>query len=181
MGETDCGENWVLFWWAMLGKSLIQFSVDGQCCVPSLFFDLRSNYGGVNAYNGNLLQKVPWTHCHIQCPQTLQQATTDPCLCQRLLDTHRQVWVSLLWGHCSFLLGPGAHKVLFVPSKSLFPQSCVSSGGSMAGLMVTSSIGLMPYPGLLHPETLWQVTADLYLHRRYSNTQRQVWLSLCGV
>ena len=36
-----------------------------------------------------------------------------------------------LGGHCSFLLGPGVHKVLFVPSKSLFPQSCVSSGGSM--------------------------------------------------
>ena len=36
--------------------------------------------------------------------------------------THRQVWLSLLWGHCSFLLGPGAHKVLSVPSKSLcFP------------------------------------------------------------
>ena len=47
-------------------------------------------------------------------------------------------WVSLL-GHCSFLLGPGAHKVLFVPSKGLFPQSCVSSGGSMVGLMATSS------------------------------------------
>ena len=30
-------------------------------------------------------------------------------------------------GHCSFLLGPGVHKVLFVPSKSLFPQSCISS------------------------------------------------------
>ena len=44
-----------------------------------------------------------------------------------------------LWGHFSFLLGPGEHKVLFVPSKSLFPQSCVSSGGSMVGLMVTSS------------------------------------------
>ena len=29
---------------------------------------------------------------------------------------------SLLWGHCSFLLGPGAHKVLFVPSKTLFPS-----------------------------------------------------------
>ena len=28
----------------------------------------------------------------------------------------------LLWGHCSFLLGSGAHKVLFVPSKSLFPS-----------------------------------------------------------
>ena len=36
-------------------------------------------------------------------------------------------------------LGPGVHKVLFVPSKSLFPQSCVSSGGSVVVLMVTSS------------------------------------------
>ena len=70
---------------------------------------------------------------------TLNQATADPHLCQRLLDTHGHVWVRFLWGHCSFLLGPGVHKVLFVLSKSLFPQSCVSSGGSMVGLMVTSS------------------------------------------
>ena len=69
---------------------------------------------------------------------TLQQATADTRLCQRLLDTHGHVWVSFLWGHCSFLLGPGARKVLFVPSKSLFPQYCVSSGGSMVGLMATS-------------------------------------------
>ena len=27
-----------------------------------------------------------------------------------------------MWGHCSFFLGPGVHKVLFVPSESLFPQ-----------------------------------------------------------
>ena len=60
-------------------------------------------------------------------PLTLQQATADPHLHQRLLDTHRQVWVSLFWGHCSFLLGPGVHKVLFVPSKSLFPQCSGSS------------------------------------------------------
>ena len=72
-------------------------------------------------------------------PPTLQQATTDPHLCQRLLDPQGQVWVSLLWGHCSFLLDPDVHKVLFVPSKSLFPQSCVSSGGSVVGLMATSS------------------------------------------
>ena len=75
---------------------------------------------------------------------TLQQATADPCFHWRLLDTHghsvdTQVWVSLLWGNCSFLLGPGAHKGLFVPSQSLFPQSCVSSSGSMVGLMATSS------------------------------------------
>ena len=61
-------------------------------------------------------------------PPTLQQATANPCLWQRLLDTHGQVWVSFLWDHCFFLLDPGAYKVLFVPTKSLFPQSCVSSG-----------------------------------------------------
>ena len=72
-------------------------------------------------------------------PPTLQQATANPRLHQRLLDTQGQVWVSLLWGHCSFLLGPSAHKVLFMPSKSLFPESCVSSGSSMVGLMATSS------------------------------------------
>ena len=32
-----------------------------------------------------------------------------------------------LWDHCSFLLGSGVHKVLFVPSKNLFPRSCRSS------------------------------------------------------
>ena len=50
---------------------------------------------------------------------TLHQATTAPRLCQRLLDTHGQVWVSLLWGHCSFLLGSLVHRSLFVPSKSV--------------------------------------------------------------
>ena len=28
----------------------------------------------------------------------------------------------------------------------------------------------MPYPGLLHPEPLWQATADPYLHRGHSDT-----------
>ena len=79
-------------------------------------------------------------------PLTLQQATADPRLHQRLLDTHGQVWVSLLWGHCSFLLGPGVHKVLFVPSKSLFPQSYVSSGISVVGLIVTSSMRAYAIP-----------------------------------
>ena len=105
-------------------------------------------------------------------PPTPQQATINPRLCQRLLDTHGQVWVSLLWSHFSFILGPGAHKVLFVPSKSLFPQSC--SGSSMVGLMATSSKRaysiLIPSIDLLQPETLQQATADPYLHRRHSDT-----------
>ena len=72
-------------------------------------------------------------------PLTLKQATADPRFCWRLLDTHGHVWVSFLRGRGSFLLGPGVHKVLFVPSKSLLPQSSVSSRGSMVGLMATSS------------------------------------------
>ena len=116
-------------------------------------------------------------------PPTLQHATTDPRLHWRLLGTHGQVWVSLLWGHCSFLLGPGAHKVLLVPSKSLFPPSCVSSGGSVVGLMVTSSKRAYTISRSAAPRcpALVQSTADLYLHRRHSNIQTQVWLSLCGV
>ena len=43
-------------------KNLIKFSVDGQGYVPSLLFDLRSNYGEGNEDNGNLLQKVLHTH-----------------------------------------------------------------------------------------------------------------------
>ena len=53
----------------MLSKSLIQFSVNGRGCVPSLLFGLGPNYGGGNEDNGNLLQKVPCTHCCTQCPQ----------------------------------------------------------------------------------------------------------------
>ena len=117
MGDADRGETGSCSdQRAMLSKSLIQFSVDGWACVLSLFFDLRSNYGGGNEDNGDLLQKVTFRHCLHSLALTLKQATAVPCLFQRLLDTHGQVWVSLLWGHCSFLLGPGVHKVLFVPS-----------------------------------------------------------------
>ena len=112
----------------------------------------------------------------------LQQVTADPPPCRRLLDTHRQVWVSLLWGHCSFLLGPGVHKVFFVPSKSLFPQSCVSSGGSMVGLMVTSSKRAYAIPRSTAPRA--PAPADPYLLRRYSNTilsqsLRGLWVPVC--
>ena len=58
------------------------------------------------------------------------------------LETPGHSWASLgqsLVG--SLLLSPGScvHKLLFVPFKNLFPQSYVSSGGSMVGLIATSS------------------------------------------
>ena len=65
------------------------------------------------------------SHGCTQCP-CLQQATI-PAARQRPLDTHGRAGLRLLWGRCSFLRGPGVHKALCVPSKSLLPQSCGSS------------------------------------------------------
>ena len=112
------------------------------------------------------------THTAILSAPNPEQATANPYLCQRLLDTHGQVWVSLLWGHCSFLLGPGAHKLLFVPSKSLFPQSSVSSGGPVVGLMATSSKRAYAIPRSAAPRALplQQSTSDPHLCRRHSYT-----------
>ena len=162
----------------MLSKSLIQFSVDGQGCVPSLLFDLRPNYSGVNEDNGDLLKKVPCMHCCTQCPPP----------CSRLPPTYASAGDS--WtlraslGQSpvgSLLLSPGSwctsHEVLFVLSKSLFPQSCVSSGGSVVRIMVTSSKRAYAIPRSAVPRAPaapgQQATADPYLLRR-QNTQRQV-------
>ena len=121
---------------AMLSKSLIQFSIDGQGCVPSLLFDLRPNYSRGNEDNDDLLQKVP---CYTQCPLPCSR---PPLTHASSGDSYTLICKS---GSVScgvtapFCLVLSVHKVLFVPSKSLFPQSCVSSGSSMVGLMVTSS------------------------------------------
>ena len=105
-------------------------------------------------------------------PLNLLQATINPHLHWRLLDTQKQVWVSLLWHHCSFPLGPGVHKFLFVPSKSLFPQSCVNSGGSVMELMVTSSKRAYAILRSAVPRGPTPVAGHCwpYLCRRHSNT-----------
>ena len=87
----------VLMGRAMLSKSLIQFSVDDWGCVPSLLFDLRSNYGGGHEDNGDLLQKVLSTHGSTQYLRP----------CSRSLPSHaptRDSWTlteksrSVSWG-----------------------------------------------------------------------------------
>ena len=64
-GETgSCSNEWghaqqifnpISCWWA------------GLCFLPVVY--LGPNYGGGKEDNGNLLQKVPCTHCYTQCPQ----------------------------------------------------------------------------------------------------------------
>ena len=59
------------------------------------------------------------------------------------------------------------------------PGDC---GGVNGDLLQEGLCHILCDPGLLYPEPLSprQATSDPYLHRRHSDTQRQVWLSLCG-
>ena len=77
---------------------------------------------------------------------TVALSASDPAadhhLLMHLLETPGHSWASLsqsLVGSLHLSPGSWCTQVLFVPSKSLFPQSCVSSSGSMVGLMATSS------------------------------------------
>ena len=56
-------------------------------------------------------------------------------------------------------------------------------GGATGDLLQKGFYHTLQDPGLLQPESLslWQATTDSCFHRKHSNTQRQVWLSLCGV
>ena len=114
---------------SMLSKSLIQFSVDGRDCVPSLLFDLRPNYGGNNEDDGDLLQKVPCRQC---CRPPQIHASTRDSWTLTGKSGSVSCGVTLPFSCVWYTQG------LFVPSKSLFPQSSASSASSMVALMVTS-------------------------------------------
>ena len=74
------------------------------------------------------------------------------------------------------------HKVLFVPSKILFPQSCVSSGGSMVGLMVPSSKRACAIPRSTAPRGPTHTAVHCWLICMSSgDIQIQFCLRLCGV
>ena len=136
-------------------------------CFPSF---QRYLYGGGNEDNGDLPQKIPCMYCYTQCPQPCSRPASTQAS-SRDSWTHRQVWDSLSWGHCSFLLGHGVYKFLLCPPRVYFPVCC-KFWQFYGGLIVTSSKRLLPFPSLWHPEPLsvWQTTANLYLHRRHSNT-----------
>ena len=148
---------------ATLSISLIQFSVDGRGCVPSLLFDLKPNYGGGNGNNGDLLQNVP---CR-QCPQPFSSS----------LLTHASAgdsWTLMgksgsvscgITASFSWVLMCTRFYLCFQESVSL---SCINSCGSMVGLMVTSSKRAYTMSRSAAPRA--PAPSAVYLLRRHSNT-----------
>jgi len=105
-------------------------------------------------------------------PPALQQAIFQPT---PPLETPGHSWASLdqsLVG--SLILSPGSWctQGFVCALQESVSQSCVSSGNSVVGLLVTSSKRAYATPRSTAPRAppLQQSTADLYLHRRHSNT-----------
>ena len=128
MAETDGGGNWVLFWWAGPWSVNLQsnFLLMGMAVFPPCCLTWGQTMVEVMKIKATSFKKSHACTATLRAPNPAA-GPGRPTPPQRLLDTHRQVWVSLLWGHCSFLPGPGAHNLLFMHSNSLFPQSCGSS------------------------------------------------------
>ena len=112
----------------------------------------------VTSFKGSLVELL-----HLVLP-TLQQATADPASTETPEHSRASLNRSQL---ASLLLSFGSWCTKVLPFKSLFPQSCVSSGGSMVGLMATSSkrAYAVPRSAAHRAPGLKQATADL--HRRY--------------
>ena len=133
MGETDWGGNWVLFWWV------------GPCSENPIFswwlglcFLLVTYYGGGNEDNGTSFKRSHAGTTNLGAPNP----AADNCWPMHLPETPGHSWASLgqsLVG--SLLLSPGswyAQGSVYALQVS-FPQSCISSGSSVLGLMATSS------------------------------------------
>ena len=99
--------------------------------------------------------------------------TAGHCRLMPLPEIAGHSWACLgqfLVRHCFIFLGPGEHKILFLPSNRLFPQTCVSSGGSMVGLMATSFKRAYAIPRSAAPRAPAAGHCWPYLPRRHSDT-----------
>ena len=105
---------------------------------------------------------------------------TNPRLCWRLLDTYRQVWVSLLWDHFSFFLGSGAHKIVCAPQ--VFISLVLCKFWQLYGRVN----GDLLQDGLCHTQVCCTQSpcpccSPLQIRTYTEDTQTQFCLSLCGV
>ena len=123
---------------AMLSKSLIQFFVDGWSCVPSLLFTwghtmvevmkiMVTSFQRSHACSATLSAPSPAAGHHQPTPPLEPPGHSRASLGQSLVG--------------SLLLSPGCWGIQgsVCALQESISQSCVSSGSSVVGLMVTSS------------------------------------------
>ena len=119
----------------MLSKSLIQFSVDGRGCIPSLLFDLSPIMVEVMKIMATFFKRSPARTATLSAPNPAAGHHQPTPLLETPGHSQASLGQSLVG---SLLLSPGAQGSVCALQESI-SQSCVSSGRSVVGLMVTSS------------------------------------------
>ena len=121
----------------MPSKFSIQFSIDGWSCVPSLLFTWGQTMVEVMKIMVSSFKRLHACMLH-SVPPILQQATTNPQLHWRLLDTHKQVMGQSPMG--SLFPSPGSLCTRFClfPPRVFFTVLC-KFWQLYGGLMATSS------------------------------------------
>ena len=158
---------------AMFSKSLIQFSVNGWGCVPSLLLDLRSNYGGGNEDNDDFLLKAALSVPCSRPPPTHGSARDSWTL------TGKSGSVSC-GGHCSFLLDPGAQSSVCALQESVSPVLCNfwQLYGEVNGDLFQEDLC---HTQVYCTQSPCLCSSSLLTCTSTGDTQTQLWLSLCGV
>ena len=182
MGKTNWGRNWV--WVGPCSVSLqSNFLLKGGAVFPPCYLTWGQTMVEVMKV---MVTSFKMSHA---CTATLSapgpaaglcMPAADPRLCWRLLDTYWQVWVSFLWSHCSFLLGPDVHKVVCALQESVSPvlsKFCKLYGGVNGDLL---------QEGLCHIQLCCTQSpcpcgSRLLTRTSTGDTQTQFCLSLCGV
>ena len=112
-------------------------------------------------------------------PPNLQQATADPRLCWRLLDTHGQVWVTLFWGSLFLSLWSQCTQgFVCALQESVSPVLCWWLHGGVNGDLLQESLCHTQVYWIQIP---WPGSSTLLTHTYTGDTQTQFLLSLCGV
>ena len=150
MGETDWGGNWVLFWW--VGPWSVNLYSNFLLMSRSVFFPYCLTWD-LTMVNVMKIMVTSFKRSH-----THTAALSDPnlaaihCPLTPLSDapghSHTSLGQSLeRLQFLSPMLGIGVPNVLFVPSMSLFPQSCVNSVIKSQCLPWSNSLGVLsPLP-----------------------------------
>ena len=169
----------------MLSKLLIQFSVDGWSCVPSLLLTQGQTMVEVMKIMATFFKGPMHVLLH-SVPPTQQQATTDPHLCWRLLDSHGKVWsvscrvtapLSWVLVHTRFCLCPSR---IYFPVLCKFRQLYGEVNGNLLqeGLCHTQVCCTQSPCPCSSPLLTWTSTGDT--HTQFCLSLFGVCGSLCG-